>query len=121
MIPIPIEDAHEVLVAALLPLIATVREAVDRVLASATRTSADGVDEEAVHDFRVALRRLRTFLRPARRLYGRSRMRRFEAELRHHAEASGALRDEEVLRATLMALALKPTWRLSIDRWLAQR
>jgi CHAD domain-containing protein len=74
-----------------------------------------------VHDFRVALRRLRTLLRPARLLYGKRRLREIGAELRRFAQATGALRDEEVLRETLSALELGPKARADLDRWLAAR
>jgi CHAD domain-containing protein len=91
-----------------------------RVVASIlTRTGAP--DDEAVHDFRVALRRLRSLLRPARALYGEQRTRAVERELRDVAATTGALRDEEVLRETLSALALAPRTRATVVRWLASR
>jgi CHAD domain-containing protein len=79
------------------------------------------VDPEAIHDFRVALRRLRTALRPARRVYGERRLRAIGAELRRFAMITGALRDEEVLRETLVELELPATSRADLDAWLVRR
>src|SRR5262249_2006309 len=78
-------------------------------------------DAEAVHDLRVAVRRLRTILRPARRVYGKHRMRELGEELRRFAQATGALRDEEVLREILTALELPARTRNALDAWLVQR
>lgn len=78
-------------------------------------------DEEALHDFRVALRRLRTLLRVARLVWGKKRLRRIEGELRHYAHATGALRDEEVLRETLASLELPDAARAELGGWLVRR
>src|SRR6185369_10590775 len=99
--------------------IAEVRHAARRVVASAGRGAAR--DAEAIHDYRVALRRLRTALRPARKAYGKKRLRRSEDELRAHARAAGLVRDEEVLHETLARAALLPTWRREADAWLSLR
>jgi CHAD domain-containing protein len=79
------------------------------------------VDDEAVHDFRVALRRLRTLLKPARLVYGKRRMREAARDLRRFASTAGAVRDEEVLRETLSALELPPEARAALDVWTAHR
>jgi CHAD domain-containing protein len=104
------------------------RSHIQRVRAEARRvvaTSAQGEgvepDVEAVHDFRVALRRLRTLLKPARRVYGKKRLRPVADGLRELARATGALRDEEVLRETLTALELDGEPRAAVDAWLAER
>jgi CHAD domain-containing protein len=67
--------------------------AIPRVLASS--------DDEAIHDLRVAIRRLRTMLKLVRPVYGR-----FHADVVRRAftdvqRATGDLRDEEVLEETL--------------------
>ena len=61
-------------------------------------------DEEAVHDLRVGIRRMRTFLRACVWLYRRSTVERLAGELRAVAQATNALRDEEVLVETLELL-----------------
>jgi CHAD domain-containing protein len=94
-------------------LIAAVRSEAERI------ASAEP-DPEAIHDFRVALRRLRTVLRPARLVFGRRRLRALGAELRRFAQATGALRDEEVLRETLAALDLPPRARSCLARCAIQ-
>ncbi|WP_437571228.1 CHAD domain-containing protein [Sorangium sp. So ce542] len=103
----------------LLTHIESVRANARRVVA----TSAHGAepDEEAVHDFRVSLRRLRTLLKPARRIYGKKRLRPIADGLREFARATGTLRDEEVLRETLTALELGEAPRAAVAAWVAQR
>lgn len=110
--------AHDFLAPAFYALIAEVRRTQDRV--AATRGGA-AVDPEAIHDFRVALRRLRTVLRPARPVFGKRRLREIGAELRRFAQVTGSLRDEEVLRETLGALDLPPRPKEDLSAWLAQR
>jgi len=65
-------------------------------------------DEEAIHDLRVAIRRLRTMVKMARPLYGRWHtdvVRRAFADV---MRATGELRDAEVLDETLADLAAEP-------------
>ena len=70
-------------------------------------------DEEAIHDLRVAIRRLRTLLKMARKLFGR-----WHADVVRNAfaevmKATGNLRDEEVLEETLEGASEHPefgTW-----------
>ena len=62
-------------------------------------------DSEAVHDLRVALRRLRSLLRPARQVFGRWHADFARAELGRVAQLTNALRDEEALRETLDKVA----------------
>jgi CHAD domain-containing protein len=62
-------------------------------------------DDEAIHDMRVAIRRLRTLLKMSRSLFGRWHtdcVRRAYAEV---MRATGELRDEEVLEETLAGAA----------------
>ncbi len=124
--------AHELVAAALHALMAEARAARERVLASSSSSSSSSSpeaeaaaggadDEEALHDFRVALRRMRTLLRVARAIWGRKPLARIEGELRYHAQATGTLRDEEVLRETLAALELPPEARSEVGGWLVRR
>lgn len=74
-------------------------------------------DDEAIHDLRVAIRRLRTLLKLSRRLFGRWHtdcVRRAFADV---MRATGDLRDEEVLEETLEGASTSPLF-LS---WLASR
>jgi CHAD domain-containing protein len=116
----PTITAHELLAPAVSELCATIREAAARVEASHAR-SAEGYDAEAVHDLRVGLRRLRTLLRPARTIYGKKRIRRAADELRRFAQATGIIRDEEVLRETLAGLDLPRRTRRALDAWIRGR
>jgi len=110
--------AKDLLGPALVALAHDARRARERVLA--TSDGARG-DDEALHDFRVALRRARTLLRVARAVWGRKRLARIEGELRYYAQTTGALRDEEVLRETLGALSLPPEARAEVGAWLVRR
>ncbi len=64
---------------------------------------ASGEDDEALHDFRVALRRLRTTLRAFRPWLEGSVRPRMEKRLRKLARATNAARDAEVQLAWLSA------------------
>jgi CHAD domain-containing protein len=81
--------AGQFLVAKLRDLDSRLGEAVPRLLS--------GGDAEAVHDFRVALRRTRTLLEVGRPVFGRFHADEVRSALREVQRASGALRDEEVL------------------------
>jgi CHAD domain-containing protein len=109
----PARQAHDVLAPTLFTLVTAARQTAARVTA---RT-----DPEAIHDFRVALRRLRTLLRPARKVFGRRHLQEIGAALGRFAKATGALRDEEVLRETLTGLELPPRARAELLAWLVQR
>ncbi len=123
--------AHELLSRVLLSYVAEARKAHARVSASAvakskrakTVAAEPGETEvtEAVHDFRVALRRLRTMLKPARRVYGRRALREIAMVLKHYADLTGALRDEEVLHDTLSKLSVDAQLRKILDAWLWRR
>lgn len=99
-----------------------VRPAVEGLLERA-RSAADRVvweldDDEAVHDFRVALRRLRTILRASREVYGKKRIKRLEALAKEFGDATSALRDAEVLEDTLRAALLDNRARAAAATWL---
>ena len=57
----------------------------------------DGADEEALHDFRVAMRRLRSTLRAWRPVLGDALRKKDERRLRKIARATNSARDSEVL------------------------
>ncbi len=72
----------------------------------------DPGDAEALHDFRVALRRLRTVLRSFRETLGRTVPKRLQRRLRDVARATNAGRDAEVqlvwIRSHLAELGSRP-------------
>lgn len=89
------------------PFLAKRLRALDVELNAAVPRVAKGGDPEAIHDLRVAIRRMRTLLRLARPIYGR-----FLADSARHAltsvqHATGDLRDEEVLEETLRDLEVQ--------------
>lgn len=100
-------------------LAAEVREGARRVVQSGAPGAGD--DPEAVHDFRVALRRLRTLLRFARPIHGERRMRSIGDALGRIADATGALRDAEVLRETLGGLHVAGATRAAADAFVEAR
>ena len=88
---------------------AAVRDGAARVVATAHKEGPEdqgSLDTEAIHDYRVALRRLRTLLRAAAPLFKRGPMERLFDGLRRFARAAGAVRDEEVLAETLNEITL---------------
>lgn len=126
-------SAHELLSRALKTHIENARKAAERVRASGLGrrtppksiggaiTAGEADDEEAVHDFRVALRRLRTALKPAREVYGKKKLKAIGADLKRFADVTSALRDEEVLRDTLASLELSRTARAQVNGWVERR
>ncbi|MGK3989711.1 CHAD domain-containing protein [Sorangium sp. So ce136] len=114
-------SAAEFLGPVLLSHIERVRADAQRVVATSAQGEDAEPDVEAVHDFRVSLRRLRTLLKPARRIYGKRRLGPIADGLREFARATGTLRDEEVLRETLTALDLGEEARTAVDAWVARR
>ena len=88
--------------------------------AALPRLKDDG-DEEAVHDLRVVIRRLRSLLRPARVVYGKFHTDAVRDALKGVADATGDLRDEEVLDETVADLALPPAVKDEVTGWLARR
>jgi CHAD domain-containing protein len=101
-------SAGTLLVRKLRALDAELAAAIPRVLASGkgNHGPADAAaDEEAIHDLRVAIRRLRTLLKLARPVFGRHHADAVRAAFTVVHRATGALRDEEVLDETLDAIA----------------
>lgn len=78
--------------------------------------SAD--DEEAVHDLRVALRRTRTLLEVGRPVLGRFQADEVRRALRAVMQATGALRDDEVLLDLVASLG---THHPDVQPWLEAR
>jgi len=110
--------AHAFLKPLLRAQCAEVRDGAERVVASA---EAGSLDKEAIHDYRVAIRKLRTLLKAAAPLYKRRPMERLAEGLRRFARAAGAVRDEEVLAETLQKITLPSATRARVDVWLASR
>lgn len=104
--------AHEVVSAAL-------RDHVDATRAAAYRVVCGHPDPEAIHDFRVGLRRLRTVSRASRNLYGKRAMRHLEDTCKLFGDATGALRDAEVLADTLSQAELDDPAQAGAVAWLA--
>jgi CHAD domain-containing protein len=88
------------------PFIARKARALDDALAAALPRVLGNTDTEAVHDLRVALRRLRTLLKLARPVLGRFHADAVRAGFVALQTATGDLRDEEALVETLDALAM---------------
>lgn len=100
---------------------ATRLRTLDRALPAESARVTSAADDEAVHDLRVTIRRIRTVLRLVRPLYGR-----FHADVVRRAFASvqratGALRDEEALVETLDGLELPATAELTRFRTARRR
>ena len=60
-----------------------------------------GEEPEALHDFRVAVRRTRSGLKHSAGLLSRKTRRRFQAEFSHLQDVTGPARDYEVWMASL--------------------
>lgn len=88
----------------------------------AARRSASPSDAEALHDFRVALRRLRSVLRAFAPILGGAVGDRDRRRLRRLGHATGPARDAEVLLAWLRGLggSLPERYRPALE-WLASR
>lgn len=79
---------------------------------------ADGAgDTEAVHDYRVGLRRLRSALRALRAMWTKRILRPLEQALKALADATGDVRDEEVLEETLAKLKLEGETSQALAVW----
>jgi CHAD domain-containing protein len=114
------ELAGDMLRPALLSLIGAARDGALRIVAAEEARRRKVIDAEAVHDFRVALRRLRTHLGVARLVWG-GRLGRIRDELRFYARETGVLRDEEVLVETLSGLDLPESVRAAAFAWVVRR
>jgi len=86
-------------------------------LAAAVPRVMESSDDEAIHDLRVAIRRLRTMLKMARPLFGRWHADVVRKGFADVMKATGDLRDEEVLEETLDGLSEHPAFGL----WLSAR
>ena len=84
-------------------LAAKLRE-LDADLAPTIPRVLEATDDEAIHDMRVAIRRMRTVLKIARPLFTRFHSDAVRAGFTIVHRATGALRDEEVLEETLAAV-----------------
>lgn len=89
----------------------------DVALAEAIPRVVGDADEEAIHDLRVAIRRLRTMLKMARPLFGRWHADVVRKAFADVMRATGELRDEEVLEETLEGIIDHPTF----AKWLKSR
>ncbi len=121
-------DAHDLLLATMHTMAEEGRKALTHVLAAGATADADrGVPPpendpaEAIHDLRVALRRLRSVLRSMRLVYGKRPLGAAEARLRAILDLTSELRDEEVLRDTLGDLDLADEVRKPLGRWMQGR
>jgi CHAD domain-containing protein len=88
------------------PFVMHKAKALDLALARAVRRVAGEADDEALHDMRVAMRRLRTLLRLSRPIYGRFRTDTVRAAFAEVHSRTGELRDEEALEATFDAIGI---------------
>jgi CHAD domain-containing protein len=101
------------------PYLAAKLRALDARLESvAKRVLAATDDAAAVHDLRVALRRTRTVLEVGRDVLGRFYVDEVRRALRDVHRATGALRDEEVLLATVTELGIEL---LDVQAWIEGR
>jgi CHAD domain-containing protein len=107
-------SAHELVKSAVEGLVARTRAAADRMLDARD-------DAEAVHDFRVGLRRLRTVLGASGRLYGKKRVKSLIGELKKFGDATNSLRDAEVLSETIDATAIDGDVKEQVHAWLERR
>ena len=89
----------------------------DLELVAAMPRVVESSDDEAIHDLRVAIRRLRTMLKMARPLFGRWHSDVVRKGFAEVMKATGDLRDEEVLEETLDGLSDHPAFGL----WLSAR
>ncbi len=83
------------------PFVARKAKSLDAELGRAIRRVVAKADPEALHDMRVAIRRLRTMLRFARPVFGRFHADAVRWSFADVQSATGMLRDEEALGETL--------------------
>ena len=103
---LPKEKASKERAPRVAPFLVQKARAFDEALAAAQPRVLGNTDSEAVHDLRVALRRLRTLLKLARPIFGAfhtDAVRRAFVDLQ---ASTGDLRDEEALADTLKSLKL---------------
>ena len=83
------------------PFLGSRLRALDVTLGETLARVSDATDDEAIHDLRVAIRRLRVLLKLARRIFGRYHTDAVRSAFTVVHRSTGALRDEEVLEETL--------------------
>ncbi|HEX5758474.1 MAG TPA: CHAD domain-containing protein [Thermoanaerobaculia bacterium] len=107
------------------PAAEAVRRLALRLLDEATAAHArlaDPADAEALHDFRVAVRRLRSTLRAYRPALAESLSKKLERALKRLGEKTGAGRDAEVQLAWLRAVEPElPPYHRAGGQWLAAK
>ncbi|MGH7412066.1 MAG: CHAD domain-containing protein, partial [Candidatus Methylomirabilis sp.] len=83
----------------------------------------EGVDPEAIHDMRVALRRLQAALRLLKACYPPKRLRRYRRQLRTLLQTLGAVRDQDIIIGDLAlhAEASADPVKEALARVMAQR
>jgi len=98
-------------------VLAKLRDLDVAVTETAPRVLAKESDDEAIHDLRVAIRRLRTLLKMSREIFGRWHTDVVRGAFAEVMRATGDLRDEEVLEETLEGAAEGP----ELEAWLKER
>ena len=109
--------AHEHLAPPAGPYVVKKLRELDGALVDAIPRVVNAADDEAIHDLRVAIRRLRTLLKMARPLFGRWHSDAVRKAFAEVMKATGDLRDEEVLEETLEDVAQDPAF----ASWLGRR
>jgi CHAD domain-containing protein len=104
--------------AAVGPFLVTKLRALDGRLASIVPRVLLPKDDDAVHDLRVVIRRIRTVLEVGREVLGRYQADEVRRALRDVQRATGALRDEEVLLELLASLGVD---RPDVQAWVESR
>ncbi|MBX3224608.1 MAG: CHAD domain-containing protein [Labilithrix sp.] len=98
-------------------VLAKLRELDASLTETAPRVLAEEADDEAIHDLRVAIRRMRTLLKMSRDVFGRWHTNVVRGAFAEVMRATGELRDEEVLEETLEGATEGP----ELDSWLQTR
>ncbi len=98
------------------PVLAGRLEALSEALAKNAARVLEKNDPEAVHDLRVATRRLRAALELGAEVSGRKKAERLRKELRRLGRALGELREADVNAAMLRELTIPPTASLETAR-----
>lgn len=96
-----------------------------RRLAYAVGRAANSADAEAVHDLRVAIRRLAQCLRVFEQFFARDKTRKIRRELKEMVDLASEVRDRDVALALVAEAKIAPKSdlprRLAEDRRAAQR
>ena len=81
-----------------------------------------GLDDEFLHQYRIALRRSRALAEAIAEVSGTTRLRPAVAQLKRHARATGRLRDLHVFLAELPALCPEnPELRAALETWAGSK